>query len=573
MNRRTLLGALVLLAMLTPAAARAQWPADSTQFVRLTPGGDSYFTLYGACPDGLGGAFVCWSSKVSTPLGLLYLQRVDADGFPAFADGARILGDDEDYRALAADDAGHAVILTSTFVADSGQVLWLSCYGAQGEERWRTRLWSGVTSSGWPTNHLRYVASAGAWVVTWNDGSASPARLRAQAVGVDGMLRWGEEGRVAATQTGEMSMGPAADDGEGGVWLAFRSTPPDYVRYTTWLQHVDRTGTPRWNPGGLLLRADGSPVFSLASSPDGSAWLTLQRFSWWPGDASDPVQRVLADGTFAFGPDGLPLPGNPAERRGSAVIALVAPDRAWLLWTRRSEDGLGWVTEAQRLDADGAWLGTGPVLLGTQGIWTEYLGLRAYVNPGGGVSVTISPNADRSAPVQRLDADGVPLWPAGTTLLQLPPGMVTWGGETLPDGTGGLITVQTIMGSGLDGNDAPPFVCLQHVDAWGRHGDLPSLAVDATLPEDFALATPAPSPMLASTSVRFRLATAGDAALELFDVGGRRVRTLAHDRFEAGGHAVTLTRDGDGARLTPGLYWLRLTAPGGTRTTRLVVLD
>ncbi len=88
------------------------------------------------------------------------------------------------------------------------------------------------------------------------------------------------------------------------------------------------------------------------------------------------------------------------------------------------------------------------------------------------------------------------------------------------------------------------------------------------------LDAPAPSPSRGDVTLRFGLPRASWAALELFDPAGRRVRTLARGRFEAGERAFTWNRADDrGARVAPGLYFARLTWDGGTRVRRIVTLE
>lgn len=82
-----------------------------------------------------------------------------------------------------------------------------------------------------------------------------------------------------------------------------------------------------------------------------------------------------------------------------------------------------------------------------------------------------------------------------------------------------------------------------------------------------ALTAPRPNPALAST--RFAGAVEGPAALELFDVGGRRVRTFT---LESGRFDVRWDlRDAAGRAVAPGLYVARLASAAGVRTQRLLV--
>lgn len=65
----------------------------------------------------------------------------------------------------------------------------------------------------------------------------------------------------------------------------------------------------------------------------------------------------------------------------------------------------------------------------------------------------------------------------------------------------------------------------------------------------------------------------GDAEVALFDVGGRRVRTLTSGARRGGYHQLAWDgRDDAGARVAPGLYFLRSAGAGGTHQLKLVVM-
>lgn len=71
-------------------------------------------------------------------------------------------------------------------------------------------------------------------------------------------------------------------------------------------------------------------------------------------------------------------------------------------------------------------------------------------------------------------------------------------------------------------------------------------------------------------TVRFALADASPARLELIDVTGRAIGSREVGALGAGAHAVTLAA---GARLRPGLYFVRLRQGGSERVERVTVLD
>jgi hypothetical protein len=71
-------------------------------------------------------------------------------------------------------------------------------------------------------------------------------------------------------------------------------------------------------------------------------------------------------------------------------------------------------------------------------------------------------------------------------------------------------------------------------------------------------------------TVRFTLASAGAASIELFDVAGRRMAAREVGSLGVGRHALDLR---EGRRLAPGLYLVALRQGTSVRVTRVVVLD
>ena len=69
----------------------------------------------------------------------------------------------------------------------------------------------------------------------------------------------------------------------------------------------------------------------------------------------------------------------------------------------------------------------------------------------------------------------------------------------------------------------------------------------------------APNPFRQETAVVYRTQSRAPMQLDLFDVAGRRVRTLVQGPMPAGEHRVILDRE-DGRPLTSGVYFLRLRA-------------
>jgi hypothetical protein len=89
----------------------------------------------------------------------------------------------------------------------------------------------------------------------------------------------------------------------------------------------------------------------------------------------------------------------------------------------------------------------------------------------------------------------------------------------------------------------------------------------------FSLAPNRPNPFSGATVIPFSLPHDGPVELTVYDVGGRLVRTLASGHSAAGERAVTWdARDTRGARVAPGVYYVRLKAAQSAISRPVVVL-
>ena len=104
--------------------------------------------------------------------------------------------------------------------------------------------------------------------------------------------------------------------------------------------------------------------------------------------------------------------------------------------------------------------------------------------------------------------------------------------------------------------------------------DPPATAVrNAVTPPAFSLAAVSPNPFDAHTSVRWDLSRAARVRVDVFDVAGRRVSTLLDAQRPAGsGEVRWLGRDDHGRSVSAGVYFVRVSAMGQTRTARAVIL-
>jgi hypothetical protein len=104
----------------------------------------------------------------------------------------------------------------------------------------------------------------------------------------------------------------------------------------------------------------------------------------------------------------------------------------------------------------------------------------------------------------------------------------------------------------------------------------PSAVTDAgpeVTPRVTRLIAAYPNPFSPSTTITFELSETMPVTVEVFDVTGRKVRTLQDGILGAAQHAVTWSGINDaGQRVTPGVYFCRLVAGNVLRTAKMSLL-
>lgn len=81
-----------------------------------------------------------------------------------------------------------------------------------------------------------------------------------------------------------------------------------------------------------------------------------------------------------------------------------------------------------------------------------------------------------------------------------------------------------------------------------------------------------PNPFSQATTISFALPKEEHVTVQVFDALGRRVASVADALFPPGSHSLRWSGAGDsGVRLASGVYLIRLTANGGSRTRRVVL--
>jgi hypothetical protein len=96
---------------------------------------------------------------------------------------------------------------------------------------------------------------------------------------------------------------------------------------------------------------------------------------------------------------------------------------------------------------------------------------------------------------------------------------------------------------------------------------------DSPVPNVFRLSQNHPNPFNPSTSIFFSLQEKGQASLVIYDLMGRKVRTLVSSELEAGEHELVWDgRDSSGGEVASGVYLYRLRSNGSSQVRRMTLL-
>jgi flagellar hook assembly protein FlgD len=82
-----------------------------------------------------------------------------------------------------------------------------------------------------------------------------------------------------------------------------------------------------------------------------------------------------------------------------------------------------------------------------------------------------------------------------------------------------------------------------------------------------------PNPLVSGSTLRFDLARAANARLEIFDLSGRLVGVVAEGELPAGEHEATWTGlNADGRPVAAGVYFCAMSAVGSESRRKMVLL-
>ena len=145
---------------------------------------------------------------------------------------------------------------------------------------------------------------------------------------------------------------------------------------------------------------------------------------------------------------------------------------------------------------------------------------------------------------------------------QLPTGAQTWN-QPMDNGQTFIYEIQ-VAGT-------YDYICIFHY-LLGMTGTIIAQPLNVNIisqqvPESYELSQNYPNPFNPSTSIRFSLPSSSFTTLKIFNLIGQEVATLVNENLNAGTYEATL----DGANLTSGIYFYKISAEGYTKTKKMVL--
>jgi predicted lipoprotein with Yx(FWY)xxD motif len=519
------------------ASGSVQWVSDGLAL--STAAGDQ--ALPRITPDGAGGAIIVWCDFSGA--GDIYAQRVSALGSIQWAPGGVALCTamgEQSSPEIVTDGAGGAIVTWYDYRDGMGDI-YAQRVNASGAGEWASdgipvcaateRQWSPRLTSD----------NAGGAIVAWNDSRGwNDNDIYVQRVNGSGSVQWTADGVPLCTATADQIVSGIISDAARGAIIAWqdgRSGNDNDI----YIQRVDSVGSVQWTADGVPLCTAAADQYSPRITSDGSGGAIATWGDYRSGTNFDVyVQRVDASGAVQWAPNGIPLcvatadqaiPEITSDGSGGAIVA----------W---QDYRCGMTVYAQRIRGSGEIVGT---LLQSCSAALEGMSIR--------ITWALS-EIDENARflVSRASASD-------------------WKYMELE---GAVIVRDRCSFSFTDSDCLPGSTYLYRIECEAKG------ALRRTVFETDAITVPPlpvtlyqnhPNPFNPQTVIRFYLPEAQEVFLDVYDVAGERVATLAEGNREKGYHDVRWDgRNSSGESCSSGVYFSRLKAGKSTISCKMVIM-
>ncbi len=397
---------------------------------------------------------------------------------------------------------------------------------------------------------------AGGGIFAWY----SNTDIYAQRIDAGGTRLWTAAGLGLCVKPGGQYDPVITTDGVGGAIVAWSDTLT-VTGYDIYTRRVNSAGTVLWAATGVPLCTAPSYQSDAVIVDDGLGGAVVGWRDHRGGIESDAyIQRVNGSGVVQWTPNGIALAAQ-AGWQGPPVLLRDA-NRILSVWGDTRNGSTDLYAQRVQLNGDFVWGPDGVRICGAAGDTYEP---RMVIDGQGGAIVawTDSRGGTFDVYAQRVDEDGLPQWLEDGMPVCTADWYQHFRGITT-DGSGGAIVTWSD-----DRNAVDPDVYAQHL---GPHGPTLTGIDRAPSARSLNVLPNRPNPFDERTVVEVELDAPSDIVMELFDVGGRRVRTDRWSSRHAGWNRLDIrARDQRGRILPSGVYFLRVSAGQSTVTCKIVI--
>lgn len=537
--------------------------------------------------DGYGGAVIVWQDFRNDD-GDIYAMRVNASAVNAWSSHVAVAIENDrqyEFRIIREDSAGDFIVMWQDRRDEpsSGIDIYTQKFDLTGKMKWGA---NGIpvckSASSQFVGHLASDGAGGA-ILAWEDFRYTPiGRLYASRVTEAGVKLWADNG-VVVTDAEEYKRDPfVVSDGLGGamvVWDEYKTGDIDL-----YVQRLEPKFGYWGHPEPTI-----SAVADIAGDQGG-----FVRVSWLPGDQDTPVYQDTqyysvwraTDAVVKLAPESLvELAAIEPGFEGPAYRA-AAGDFYWEYLGEQLAHGFAGYSFAAATEADSS--AAGNALHQFQVVAHSFASFVAFPSTElSGYSVdNLAPASPNQLVALRLGGSTVGLdWRSSGEDEEDFAEYVVYRSETMDVPIEDPYFLGATPDSMLTDTGADPgreyyYVVL----ARDLHGNLsvPSneakVTAATTVDEPVARVTRLlgayPNPFNPSTSIRFELAREQRLTVEVFDVAGRKVRSLVRDdSWPAGSHELRWDgRDGGGSSVASGSYLYRFVSEDLVETRRVTLI-
>jgi len=361
---------------------------------------------------------------------------------------------------------------------------------------------------------------------------------------------WSADQRV--TTCGEPDRAPAIAAGGGHVYLAWERYDGGYDPQVAQVAFSVRTGAVWSVPAGPEVSATKESYRpSLVWGADGLLHLVYE-FEGSTVERQTVRHRSWNGTTWSAAVD---LSGDSSYSRGP-VIAAWSDSSLHVVW----QDGENVPADIFYAEHDGlSWQAAEQIVTGSGEVSTPSVA----VADEGVVWVAYADHRHGEAEIYVVDDASGRGWSEGTRL------SFGAGASILPSiATGGAGEVCLVWTDARHG----------HSEVYFRNNEIIDTGVEAAdsrpvVPAPALLSAPAPAPFSSETRFLFTLPVESDVTIDVFDLAGRRVRSLAAGLYGAGSHIVRWDgRNAAGRDAAAGTYFVRCETSQGVDVRRVVLV-